>query len=56
MQTILDSFKSENHLLESNVYQYLLREKVEKILVACSGEPIQFYFIVIIRLSERARL
>ena len=37
MQTILDSFKSENHLLESNVYQYLIREKVEKILVACSG-------------------
>ena len=37
MQTILDSFKSENHLLESNVYQYLIKEKVGKILVACSG-------------------
>ena len=37
MQTILNSFKSGNHLIELNVYQYLLREKVEKILVACSG-------------------
>lgn len=37
MQTILDSFKSESYLLEPNVYQYLLSEKVDKILVACSG-------------------
>ena len=37
MQTILDSFKSSNLLIESNVYDYLLREKVDKILVACSG-------------------
>jgi tRNA(Ile)-lysidine synthetase-like protein len=37
MQTILNSFKSEGYLLEPNVHQYLLSEKVEKILVACSG-------------------
>ncbi|MGB0374882.1 MAG: tRNA lysidine(34) synthetase TilS [Opitutales bacterium] len=37
MQTILDSFKSESYLLEPNVYQYLSSEKVDKILVACSG-------------------
>lgn len=37
MQTILDSFRNKGYLLESNVYQYLLKEKVDKILVACSG-------------------
>jgi tRNA(Ile)-lysidine synthetase-like protein len=37
MQTILDSFKFKGYLLESKVYQYLLTQNGQKVLVACSG-------------------
>ena len=53
MQTILDSFKSENHLLESNVYQYLKSEKVEKILVACSGGADSVFALLLLYVYQK---
>ena len=53
MQTILDSFKSENHLLESNVYQYLKSEKVEKILVACSGGADSVFALLLLSVYQK---
>ena len=53
MQTILDSFKSKDYLLEPNVYHYLLAEKVEKVLVACSGGADSVFTLLLLMVYQK---
>ena len=53
MQTILDSFKSKDYLLEPNVYHYLLAKKVEKVLVACSGGADSVFTLLLLMVYQK---
>ena len=53
MQTILDSFRNKGYLLDSSVYQYLLKEKVDKILVACSGGADSLFALLLLMSHQK---